>query len=119
MPSHFDNLEEDVKTNIKIGVLFVFANFQYIWTSLAYSIGRPFRKGFWTNRQFTVALAVTFVCSVWLVFHPDQFTRWLFSLTEWTTPFEVVLVILALLNLILVWTSERFLIVGLLEDPDG
>jgi magnesium-transporting ATPase (P-type) len=86
---------------------------------VAYSIGRPFRKGFWTNRQYTLALLVTAVCSFWLMFHPDPFTKWLFTLPEWTAAFKFVLIVLALLNFLIGWSSERFLIVGILGESEG
>jgi len=44
------------------------ANFQYIATVLAFSVGKPFRKAFYTNSKFLWTLLFATSASIILVF---------------------------------------------------
>jgi len=48
--------------------IFLFANFQYLATVFAFSIGPPFRKHFYTNPYFTTIFGILIALCVLLVF---------------------------------------------------
>lgn len=51
-------------------ILFLFSNFMYIFTFLAFSFSKPWRKEFYTNKPFLVCFIVVFVFSSVLVIVP-------------------------------------------------
>ncbi|KAL4462608.1 hypothetical protein ABPG74_000438 [Tetrahymena malaccensis] len=55
-------------------VLFLFSNFQYISTCIAFSIGKPFKKGFYTNIWFTICLVLITLLSLYILLLHDSFT---------------------------------------------
>ena len=52
-------------------VLFMVANFQYLVTCIAFSVSKPFRKSLWTNKAFTVSIALLILLGSLCVFLPD------------------------------------------------
>jgi hypothetical protein len=43
------------------------AMFQFLFSSVALSLGRPYRREFWTNPLFTTVLIVLFFFELWLM----------------------------------------------------
>jgi len=52
--------------------LFIFANFQYLTTSLLFSLGRLWKQPIHTNHGFCAWWLVVFITSVLLVFAPED-----------------------------------------------
>ncbi|EAR98777.2 E1-E2 ATPase family protein (macronuclear) [Tetrahymena thermophila SB210] len=63
-------------------VLFLFVNFQYISTCIAFSIGKPFKKEFYTNLFFSVSLGLIVSLSLYVLLLHDSFTTDFFSIFE-------------------------------------
>ncbi|EAR98784.2 E1-E2 ATPase family protein (macronuclear) [Tetrahymena thermophila SB210] len=63
-------------------VLFLFANFQYIATCIAFSIGKPFKKEFYTNVWFTICLVLISLCSLYILLLQDSFTTSFLNIFE-------------------------------------
>ncbi|KAL4494291.1 hypothetical protein ABPG73_018810 [Tetrahymena malaccensis] len=63
-------------------VLFLFSNFQYISTCVAFSIGKPFKKEFYTNIWFTISLVLILLCSLYVLLLHDSFTTSFLNIFE-------------------------------------
>lgn len=48
--------------------LFLMSNFQYIAVVMAFSVGRPFRRAFYTNPRFVVTVLLTTIITIIMVF---------------------------------------------------
>ena len=65
--------EEDfIKDTPETNIIFLFTNFMYIFSLLAFSIAKPWRKDFWTNLPFMIVLFVVFTYCVLLTVVPDS-----------------------------------------------
>ncbi|KAL4505183.1 hypothetical protein ABPG72_016250 [Tetrahymena utriculariae] len=67
--------EDARKSCYESTTLFLFANFQYISTCIAFSIGKPFKKEFYTNRLFTFSVVLITSISLVIQLIPNSFTR--------------------------------------------
>ena len=47
------------------------ANYQYLFTCIAFSIGAPFRREWWTNRPFLICCILIFMIDTLVLFLPD------------------------------------------------
>ncbi|EAR98781.2 E1-E2 ATPase family protein (macronuclear) [Tetrahymena thermophila SB210] len=63
-------------------VLFLFSNFQYISTCVAFSIGKPFKREFYTNKWFTISLFLILICSLYILLLHDSFTTSFLNIFE-------------------------------------
>jgi len=48
------------------------ANFQYIATVMAFSVGKPFRRAFYTNPKFVITVILTTVATIFMVFSTSE-----------------------------------------------
>ncbi|EGR27385.1 hypothetical protein IMG5_196550, partial [Ichthyophthirius multifiliis] len=69
-----DNKEDIRKICYESSILFYTNNFQYIISCLAFSIGKPFKKPFYTNKYFTGSLIAILIISLYIQVIPDQQT---------------------------------------------
>ena len=51
-------------------------------TCIAFSISKPFRRSFWTNKPFAVSVVLLFLINTAIVFVPGQITDWYFKMTS-------------------------------------
>ncbi|EAR98775.2 E1-E2 ATPase family protein (macronuclear) [Tetrahymena thermophila SB210] len=81
---YLDDLDnEDArKSCYESTTLFFFTNFQYISTCIAFSIGKPFKKEFFTNKWFTITLVFITLLSFYVQLIPDSFTRSFLNIFE-------------------------------------
>lgn len=81
-------------------MLFLFSNFQYVLIALITSQGAPYRQPIWENKPFVANVAAALLLSV-LLFSVDENLWWgnLMQLTNLSRSCNVVLVVLAALNL--------------------
>jgi len=102
--------------------LFLVSIFQYVFVSLAFMVGKPFRKPFYTNFWFTFCLVLLTVLNLLLLFNPFNW-EWLYpaangdrnddpitmilsrKIKEFN--FQYVLFILILINVIMTMVWER------------
>ena len=69
-PHHLDF--NGVNLSYEESVLFLVANFQYLFTCMSFSIAKPFRKPIWTNIPFTICVVILFVLDTLFVFLPSD-----------------------------------------------
>ena len=50
--------------------MFLFCNFMYIFTAIAFSVGRPWRKPFYTNILFMIIFVIVLVYAILLLAAP-------------------------------------------------
>ncbi|KAL4505174.1 hypothetical protein ABPG72_016241 [Tetrahymena utriculariae] len=67
--------EDARKSCYESTTLFFLTNFQYLSTCIAFSIGKPFKKEFFTNKWFTITLVFITLLSFYIQLIPDSFTR--------------------------------------------
>mmetsp|Transcript_38505 Transcript_38505/g.50479 ORF Transcript_38505/g.50479 Transcript_38505/m.50479 type:complete len:106 (-) Transcript_38505:164-481(-) len=48
------------------------SNFQYLATCIAFSVGEPFRRAWWTNGPFLVSVVLILIANVAFVLLPDH-----------------------------------------------
>lgn len=63
--------EEFVTNCFENNILFLYVNFIYIFTLLAFSISKPWRKEFYSNVPFTILLVLVLALSSVLVVFPE------------------------------------------------
>jgi cation-transporting ATPase 13A3/4/5 len=64
LPANHPDFDDETNQNTRISVLFVFSNFQYIASVLAFSIGKPFRMPMWSNGSFFSSLTFPLLMTV-------------------------------------------------------
>lgn len=69
--------EEFITDSFENNILFMYTNFIYVFTLLAFSISRPWRKEFYTNVPFTVLLVAVLALSTVLVLVPESRPKFL------------------------------------------
>jgi magnesium-transporting ATPase (P-type) len=60
-----------IKITPETNILFLFTNFMYIFTLIAFTIGRPWKKPFYTNKPFMVVLILSLTYSILIVILPQ------------------------------------------------
>ena len=104
--AHHDNIECFENTTV-----FLISIFQYVWVSLAFSIGKPFRADLGANRIYLATVCVLLATDVFLVLHPSG---WLADLVQVqflpTRSFRLWLLALAVGNFIISYAVERALV---------
>lgn len=111
IPQYHPEWDLHTSTIFRVGALFLFANFEYIGTCLAYSISKPWRKGLWTNYAFAISLLLLFAGNVWMTFYPPKWVAKLLQISEMEMWLKVTLFIAALLEMAVAWGIERFIII--------
>lgn len=64
--------EDFILDTPETNILFLFTNFMYIFSLLAFSIAKPWRKNFWTNLPFMIVLFIAFTYCVLITVVPDS-----------------------------------------------
>jgi cation-transporting P-type ATPase 13A2 len=104
--------KEDNSQCAEVTTLFLVANFQYIFSVFAYSVGRPYRKAFFTNPSYVITLAVLIGLNVVLLLMTggNSFTAWIinyFGMVDLPRNFRFMLLGLVLANSLLVVVCEE------------
>lgn len=111
IPQYHPEWDLHTSTVFRVGALFLFANFEYVGTCLAYSISKPWRKGIWTNYAFAISLTLLFAGNVWMTFYPPKWLAKLLQLSDMEMWLKITLFIAALLEMGVAWGIERFIII--------
>ena len=111
IPQYHPDWDLHTSTIFRVGALFLFANFEYIGTCLAYSISKPWRKGLWTNYTFGISLVLLFAGNVWMTFWPPKWLANLLQLSDMEMWLKITLFIAAILEMVVAWGIERFIII--------
>eukprot|EP01028_Stygiella_incarcerata_P004976 TRINITY_DN214_c0_g1_i2.p1 TRINITY_DN214_c0_g1~~TRINITY_DN214_c0_g1_i2.p1 ORF type:complete len:680 (-),score=167.20 TRINITY_DN214_c0_g1_i2:43-2082(-) len=91
-------------------VVFVYANFQYLWVAISFSIAKPFRKSLWTNIPYTLAMIALFAMCTVILMCPTSWMREFFQLRYLPVDFRIHLLVIALVNFAVDNSFERFII---------
>jgi len=111
-PGEHEHLD-DYNRSYDSTVLFLMANFQYIATVLAFSVGKPFRKAFYTNDRFVYTLIFATACSIILVFFNSQGFLNFMDLINIPMGFRWSILFIALVNSAVTLLYEKFGVPGL------
>ncbi|EEP79196.1 P-type ATPase [Uncinocarpus reesii 1704] len=103
------NLKDTSIENSQNTALFLVSCYQYIFSGLVLSVGRPFRQPMTSNVPFVVTIIVTLLVSSYMLFQPADWLFRLMQLTYMSTSFKNWLVALAIGGFGLAYISERHL----------
>lgn len=111
-PHIVDPNEEDANMRCyENSALFLFANFQYLVTCVAFSISKPFRQPLYSNFIFSVSLMVLLAFSIILVL---SHWGWIYSvfgiMDDITLEFKVILLIVAVANSLATFLYEKIVV---------
>ena len=68
--TYIDNDNSFPDNTIELSITFLFSNFMYIFTVLAFNIGSPWRKSFFTNIPFMVTLVIVSTYTILICIAP-------------------------------------------------
>ena len=77
-----DEESGDVVPCVDNSVYFLISHFQYLTCAIAFSVSKPFRKGLYTNIWLMIYLVLIYFYSIWITVYCDDWSRNLFTLTE-------------------------------------
>jgi len=118
IPNYHPTWDMETRTKFRVAALFIFANFEYLGTCLAYSISKPWRRVFWTNVPFAASLGILFVANICIVFYPPKWLSWLLQLYPMENWFKVALVAAALVEMVVAWGLERLIIIAWVQPAE-
>jgi len=96
---------------VEVTVIFLISSFQYVATCWAYSISKPFRRPFYTNKLLTAFLIIFVLASSWIILYPKP--QWLANflvIQHLPQQFRYDLEIMALVDFVLAYLFERLLV---------
>lgn len=93
--------------------LFLVSCFQYIFSAVVLSVGKPYREPMARNLPFVATIFVTLAITLYLLFDPSKWVSDWMELTFLDVPFKVFLLALGIVNFALAWVGERLLFPGL------
>ncbi|CAF1114816.1 unnamed protein product [Adineta steineri] len=92
-------------------VVFLQSMFQYIWESIVFSRGAPYRRSIFSNWLFLISIVFTFGFSLVLLFLPVKSIYDFFQLRIIPDiKFKLIILALALLNFVLMFMFEEYII---------
>lgn len=94
-------------------VVYLYSTMQYIVVCLCYSISKPFRKSIWTNPFYLVSVIIMSVYNIYLLSslsNGDSVSEKIFKLIELPKDFKNKMVIVTLVNSVISYLFEKFLI---------
>lgn len=100
-------------TNSQNTALFLVSCYQYIFSGIVLSVGRPFRQPMTSNFPFVVTIVVALSFSTYMLFDPAPWLYRLMQLTYMSTVFKNWLLVLAIAGFIVAYVAERRVFPGL------
>ncbi|KAJ1973976.1 hypothetical protein H4R34_004894 [Dimargaris verticillata] len=94
-------------------VLFLLANFQYIFMAVVFSIGPPYRQSSLKNYPFIAISVLLLAFSVVVTVVPHGFWVSLFELVPIPSSFSWIIVGTAAVNCLVFWIAEKYLLTPL------
>lgn len=89
-------------------VLFLFTSIQYLVTSIAFSISKPFRDPLYKNPYFTVCLIILTLYSYYIILIPDKGSMSVFALKGGMSfEFKSWMAIVATINAVFTYLYEK------------
>lgn len=90
--------------------LFLVSCYQYIFSAVVLSVGRPFRQPMSQNLPFVITILITLVTTCYMLFDPAQWLVKLMQLTYMSASFKVFLLVLGLGNFAIAYVGEKFVL---------
>ena len=92
-------------------MLFVFSVMQYLICCLCLSIGKPFRRPFYTNPFFLVSVTVMVVYQMYIIAYQDSWTMSTFAILELPLNYRIWIIAMVLGNSICSYVFEKIIVV--------
>jgi cation-transporting ATPase 13A3/4/5 len=118
IPQYHSDWDKETKTKFRVAALFMFANFQYVGTCLAYSISKPWRRVFWSNLPFAASLILLFAGNIYMVCIPPNWLAKLLELYPMEGWLKFALIAAAIFEMAVAWSIERLLIIAWLQPSE-
>lgn len=118
LPAHHPEWDLEAGIKFRVSALFLFANFEYVGTCLAYSISKPWRRVFWTNLPFAVSLVVLFLANIGMVLSPPNWLASLLQLRPMENWFKIMLLVAAVLEMVVAWLLERLIVIAWVQPSE-
>ncbi|RYN49596.1 putative cation-transporting ATPase [Alternaria tenuissima] len=93
--------------------LFLTSCFQYIFSAVVLSVGKPYREPMSRNLPFVTTIFVTLAITLYMLFDPAAWVMSAMELTYLDTPFKVFIMALGLGNFAMAYLGENMLFPGL------
>lgn len=101
-----------------ITTIFLLTNFQYVFSAIAYSIGKPYRKPVWTNYPYYLSLLLLLFFNCYFVLLPPAWIADILDIYFISTETRMLVLLVVLVNFIICWLVERFIIVSWIQKRD-
>ena len=93
--------------------LFLVSCFQYIFSAVVLSVGKPFREPISRNLPFLTTIFATLAVSAYMLFDPAKWVVRVMQLTTLDTSFKTFILALGVANFIVAYLAERYFFPGL------
>ena len=91
--------------------LFLIANLQYLTSALTFSMDKPYRKPFYTNRGLVAYLVIAIFISIYIIVAPAGWTKKLLVISDYEDDnFKYWVLVITIVNFIVDYCVEKFLI---------
>lgn len=91
--------------------LFLIANLQYLTSALSFSMDKPYRKPFYTNRGLVAYLVIAIFISIYIIVAPAGWTKKLLVISDYEDDnFKYWVLVITIVNFIVDYCVEKFLI---------
>ena len=91
-------------------LLYLLTTMQYITCCLVFSISKPFRKPVYTNPLYLVSVSLMAAYGFYLIFYVDSWSEDYLGLTQLPSAYKWKLLIAVLLNSLVSYIFEKFVI---------
>ena len=93
--------------------MFLTRSFQYIFSAVVLSVGKPYREPMGRNLPFITTIFVTLAITLYMLFDPAAWVMSAMELTFLDTQFKVFILVLGLGNFAAAYVGENMLFPGL------
>lgn len=91
--------------------LFLISNLQYLTSALSFSMDKPYRKPFYTNKGLVIYLFIAIFISIYIIVAPAGWTKKLLVISDFEDEnFKYYILIITIVNFIVDYAVEKFLI---------
>ena len=91
--------------------LFLIANLQYLTSALAFSMDKPYRKPFYTNRGLVAYLVIAIFISIYIIVAPAGWTKKLLVIADYEDDnFKYWVLVITIVIFIVDYCVEKFVV---------
>lgn len=107
VPPTFDPEDPNISSMVNT-TLFYFSSYQYLWGSVVFSVGFPYRKSMFSNIPYMVTLCSILLFLLVIHLNPPSIAIWLFELVPLPIEFRYTLLVSVFLNLLISYLYEQY-----------